>query len=388
MTDTPHTAPRLDFSHLTDPTEGGLIPAQVAALEQVFRQQVEDGLHPGAQLLVARHGRVVVNAVAGYADRRQTRPVTPHTRFMAMSIGKSWLALTVLKLAEDGRLDLDAPIAQYWPEFGQGGKASATVRQALLHQAGIPKKGMYRQIPYWPRWEQITRHVARLPAEYPPGEKTAYHIVNFGFILGEVVRRVTGRMPDEVVRETLIDPLGQPHTSYGLPDALLAEGAELTSYQGAQRGAVWVFSLPIMRRALLPASNFFTTAQDVAVLYQMALNGGDYAGRRYLPSETIALAINPAFVGYDHTMQMPMAWGYGFQMGGHEDDSGQVIASMGDASRHSTFGYAGQGSSLAWADQRTGLLMVFLCNSLMGSEDARQRRRAISNAVWATLADE
>jgi len=132
--------------------------------------------------------------------------VDADTPFLTFSVSKAFTAMAVMRLVEEGKLELDAPIAHYWPEFVQGGKERATLRHTLLNQAGIPAPHLKRQIFLWPFWSLVARNVAHERALFPPGTQTAYHLVNFGFILGEVVRRVTGQPIDIFLRQTFFEP--------------------------------------------------------------------------------------------------------------------------------------------------------------------------------------
>ena len=123
--------------------------------------------------------------------------------------------MCIHKLLEQEVLEWDAPIAEYWPEFGCKGKEKASIRNVFHHQVGIPKRYMYLQIPLVPFWDLITRSVASLPAEFEPGTKTAYHLLNYGVIFGEVIRRVTGKHFPQYLQETILEPLGIENTWIG-----------------------------------------------------------------------------------------------------------------------------------------------------------------------------
>jgi hypothetical protein len=114
---------------------------------------------------VLRRGQVVFDRAGGLADLGRREPVTPHTPFLVFSIAKSFTAMAIHSLIEQGRVDCDAPVATYWPEFGRHGKETATLRHTLLHQAGMPSAGMHWQVPLRPNWGLVTRSVARTPAD-------------------------------------------------------------------------------------------------------------------------------------------------------------------------------------------------------------------------------
>lgn len=375
----------LDFSGKAPPDGAGLDPAGVQAIEAVFAGQLEAGLHPGAQLLVLRAGRVIVDLATGLADVHRRIPVTPDTPFLVWSLTKPLTAMCVHKLAEEGQVDLDAPIAAYWPEFGCRGKEQATLRQTLLHQAGLPLNGLYHQALHWFDWDSATRRLAGCRPEHPPGRQTAYHVLNYGFILGEIVRRVSGLPIADYLRQDFLAPLGMRRTWLSLPPGRWNGTARLYSGCPDQHLPVFFFNLPNVRRAILPAGSLHSTARDLAVFYQMLLNGGEYAGRRYLQPETVAAATSLGYSGYDATLRHHVHWGHGFMLGGAHRVDPAAGAGMGAGSTERTFGHYGQRTSMAWADPEAGLVVVFICNRHLDRTASQSRWQAISESVWQAL---
>ena len=207
----------IEWGETIDPSVVGITREGVSKINQVYDMQLAEKLHQGSQLVVLRNGRIIVDRADGIANVKRNTKVTPDTPFHCFSVTKPITAICIHKLIEEGKVELDAPIAEYWPEFGTKGKETATIRHALLHQAGIPMRGLYAQVPLWVNWKWITRSVAKLEAEYPPGTKSNYHFVNFGFILGEVVRRVTGVSIRSYLQENFLGPLKLKNTTLGLP---------------------------------------------------------------------------------------------------------------------------------------------------------------------------
>ena len=203
--------------------------AGIETLGRVFERQYQEGMHPAAQMVVLRHGQVVFDRVIGKARRK---PVKPDTPFYTFSCTKAFTGMCIHKLIDEGKVALDAPVAEYWPEFGKKGKETATIRHVFLHQAGIPARGLYLQLPLWPFWDLVTRSVANLEAEYPPGEKVAYHLVNYGWVLGEVVRRVSGLRIDHYFDQVFARPLGLDHTWLKVPPGQLKYSPRV--YSGAE----------------------------------------------------------------------------------------------------------------------------------------------------------
>lgn len=366
----------------------GMSQAGVRRIEEVFEEQLDRGLHPGAQLVVLRHGQVVVDLAAGLADVRRKIPVTHDTPFLTWSCTKPFTGMCVHRLIEEGKVEWDAPVARYWPEFGCKGKESATIRHVFLHQAGIPRRGIYTQFLLWSNWERVTRNVAGLPAEFPPGSRTAYHLVNYGFILGEVVRRVTGQPIQDYLRQTFLEPLGMRNSWLGLPANERPRAARLYC-DPSQRLAVLAFRWWRVRGAVMPAATLHSTARDLAIFYQMLLNGGLYASRRYVQPETIAAATTLGYEGYDETLGLHVRWAHGFELGGDIPANGSAMgreaSCKGKGSTPRTFGHNGQASCMTWADPDAGVVVAFVCNRLLNDADSLARWKAISDAVWDAL---
>jgi CubicO group peptidase (beta-lactamase class C family) len=372
----------LDFNHLASPESVGMSPAGVHRILQVFEDQLARGLHPGAQLVVLRYGQVVVDFARGIANLHRNTPVLPSTPFLTWSTSKPFTAMCIHQLGEQGKIDLDSPIAHYWPEFGCKGKETATVRHALLHQAGIPMRGLYTQVILWSRWNLVTRNVAALRAEYPPGTRTAYHAVNFGFILGEIVRRVSGLPIRVYLHGNFLQPIGLKNTALGLPVAWRSRAAGIYSGEKEQNGAVFLFNLPRIRRAVIPAATLHSTARDLAAFFQMLVNGGMYAGQRYLNSETVQTAVTLGYEGLDQTIGHTLRWALGFQTGGLSPGEDPDLLSFGRQSTRRTFGHPGQRSCIAWADPDAHLVLAFVCNRLETMEGSRRRWAELANAAW------
>ncbi|KAA3642346.1 MAG: class A beta-lactamase-related serine hydrolase [Chloroflexi bacterium] len=379
MTSNPTIKQAIDYSQLTDPASLGMSAQGVENIRRIFREQYEQGLHPAAQLVVLRHGQVVVDEVIG---RHRGQPISHSTPFLGFSLTKPFTAMCVHKLIAEGLIEMDAPIAEYWPEFGQKGKELATVRHAFLHQVGVPSRGLYTQIFRWPFWGAVTRNVANLPLEFEPGSEAQYHIVNYGFIMGELVRRVTGMSIDDYVRKHFLQPLGLKRTWMRIPRHELSNSPKLYATGPNQRSTTWLFNLPIIRRALIPAASLHSTAREIAVFFQMLLNGGEYAGRRFLQAETIEAATQVGYEGFDASFNREVLWAYGFHLGGKQPPPGVPGPSMGVGSTANTFGHSGNASCYAWADKDQQLVYAFMCNGLLDQPLSLHRWTDLADAVW------
>lgn len=330
------------------------------------------------------HRREIVLDTAGSSPG--SSGITTDTPFITFSVTKAFTAAAVWHLLDAGKIELDAPIASYWPEFGQKGKATATIRHALLHQAGIPAPHLYSQILCWPFWRLVTRHVARSQAEFPPGAYSAYHLVNFGFILGEVVRRVSGMPVDQYLVNTFFVPMGLEHTWMRLPPDKLHLSPRLLALHPQMRSIAGLFNLPAIRKALIPAAGLHSCARELASFFQMLLADGECRGKRYLMPGTIREAARVHYSGYDHFIKTNMNWGLGLIMGGPSPDTPNDSSSPhGYGSSGITFSAMGMGTCMVWADRRAELVTAFTCNGMLSDNGTASRWALISNAVWDCL---
>jgi CubicO group peptidase (beta-lactamase class C family) len=312
--------------------------------------------------------------------------VNENTPFLCFSISKVFTACVILKLIDEGKIELDAPISRYWPEFAQKGKETATIRHALLHQAGVPAPHLEQQVFLWPSWQKVTRTLAQEQALYEPGTQTAYHLVNFGFILGEVARRVTGIPIDQYLQEEFFQPMGLCHTAMRMNKAELQQSPKVFALSKELRQTAFVFNIPSIRRALMPAVNLRSTALELGTFFTMLLHDGQYNGKQYLSKEIIRLAASSHYNGFDTYMKYNMNWGLGFIIGGGKylvENPREWI--MGWGSSEETFAGFGMGTCMVWADRRADLVTAFTCNGMFGIPEVDKRWEAISNAVWDSL---
>jgi CubicO group peptidase (beta-lactamase class C family) len=379
----------LDFSHEVSPAVVGMKPDRVNHLVEEFEAMVtEKHLHPSAQLVMLRHGRAVLDRVIGVG--RDGHPIDHETPFYTFSVSKPFVGICIHKLLEEGKIDLDERIETYWPEFGCRGKEEATIRHAMLHLAGIPAPHLYWQIPLWPNWKWVTKAVAGYKAVYPPGKVAYYHSLNYGFMLGEILRRVTGQMPDEYFYENFIEPMGLKNTWMRIPAKEISRSPRLVSFNKEHDLAVKIFDLKIMRTAVIPAASIHSTARELATFFQMLLNGGEYEGKRYLKPETIGKAVSSGYHGHEENENSVVNFGFGFQLGGDDvflkDTQGRIVPFYGNGGSEKTFGHYGLGSCMVWADPDADLVVAFTTNGLWHSDVTHIRWNTINDAVWDSIA--
>jgi len=326
-----------------------------------------------AQLSVYARGRVVLDA----CHRCQ-----PESLFFLFSAGKPLVALGVHLLAQRGALALDDPVAVHWPEFGRRGKEAVTIRHVLQHRGGLPvARGMPLDALVMTDWAASVRAIEQAAPGYPPGEVPAYHILTFGFILGEVVQRVTGRPVRDFLRDELLTPLGVQDVHLGLPPEQWDRHVPVDGHGPAELITQLVINRRATRQAVIPAASVSATAAGLAGLYQALLDGG----RGVLRRATIAAATRPSSDGeVDRYLKLPIRWSQGFQLGGARPGGarrGGGWAPMGSLASRQAFGHNGSYVCLGWADPERRIAMAYLTSRLVSRSAGARHMSAVSDAV-------
>jgi CubicO group peptidase (beta-lactamase class C family) len=299
-------------------------------VQAVLDHLVADGPDLGLQVAAYKDGRLVVDAWAGVADPPTAAPVDGQTLFWASSTGKGIAATCIHVLAERGKLDYEAPVARYWPEFGANGKGTVTVRQVLSHTAGIPYPPPGFDLAAFVDWDRTCEGIAQLPLAWTPGTKTGYHNYTFGFIVGELVRRIDGRHIQRFLQEELCQPLGVDSLFFGVPDADLARVATRVPDNEFNRTEI--------RQACIPSSGLFVNARSLARFYAMLAMGGELDGVRLLSADRIRAVAEVQTHEMDEIYHVTVKRGLGYRLG---DDTGPGAgpAALGHVGA-GMFGYA------------------------------------------------
>jgi CubicO group peptidase (beta-lactamase class C family) len=370
----------VDFTNLAAPQTAGMDPALIAEVQRTVRAQVAEGLTPGTQVVVARHGKVVVDLALGIARLDPQTAVTAETLFYSWSVAKPITAMAIHLLIERGALGLDDRITKVWPEFGKHGKEVVTVRHVLAHRGGFPLTPPSLPWHQYANWEAAVHAMEDAPLAWQPGSAIQYHALNFGWTLGEVVRRVDGRPIEQFAREEFFVPLGMDHSYLRLPADKLERTADLTapeSFADASR-AIRAWNLPLIRQAVIPAAGLHTTARDMARFYQMMLNAGELDGKRVLKADSIERARTPSYKPGERDLEwnQPAHFGHGLHLGGHADSIWG-----GTRSTERTFGHDGWATNASWADLDRGVLCVILNNGMLPDAENNARLRAVCDLV-------
>ncbi|WP_433556376.1 serine hydrolase domain-containing protein [Pseudonocardia xinjiangensis] len=347
------------------------------AVREAFAANFAEGAEVGAAVSVYRHGEKVVDLWGGIADPQQARPWQRDTLQAVYSTTKGATSACALLLVQRGELDLDAPVRDYWPEF----TAPVKVRWLLTHQAGLP--ALDRPVPLADAltWDPMVDALAAQRPFWTPGTEHGYHGLTFGWLVGEVIRRVSGRSLGTFFRDEIAKPLdldfwiGLPKPQHDRlsrivmpepdPDAMagfnlddlpeqlrdvLAAYTDPTSLTSRTLNAVeprMDNNDPDVLAAEIPATNGVCTARALARFYA-ALIGG------LLEPDTLALATTEQAAGRDRIMRIPVRWSTGYAL--WTSEAPWLPQTM--------FGFSGLGGSIGFADPETGLAFGYVMNRL------------------------
>lgn len=354
-----------------DPATAGIDPQKLKALGELFEKQIRDGLHPGAQLAVMKGDQLVFDRWGGIAIK-PTTPITHDTKMLLFSSTKPLGGACTMMLVESGDLEIDAPLVRYWPNFvkGDAGKKAVTVRHVLGHQAGLPTG------PEDFNYEQMAdsaaamRAMERLPLKWEPGSKFEYHPLNYGWLLGELIRRVSGMPVDRFMKEQLLDPLGCVNASLGVPPDKMNEYAFIYRMNDREH-PIEIWNSPGVRMATCVASHGHMPASDLVRFYGMMARGGvTDRGKRLLKEETVKLMTH---AGRIEKSGDKSPYGLGFFM--EESEKGNAATSV--------FGHGGSGTSFGKHEPGKNISAAFICNGHQPEEVNGPRLAAIWDAARA-----
>jgi CubicO group peptidase (beta-lactamase class C family) len=339
------------------------------AIQDAIDGLVDSGAEIGLQVAVIKNGRVVVDAVSGVADPRTGIAVTGDTLFFAASAAKGVATSVAHVLVEQGKLNYDMKVVDVWPEFGAHGKEKVTLRHVLLHTAGVPGLPSDTTVADLCDWDHMCSVLADEEPWWEPGTRFGYHALTFGFLLGEIMRRATGRTISTHLRDVITGPLGvKDEVHFGVPQPLLS----LVARQVAPDGAAPNFPEPgspldrAMPRGVWPDAEYANrtdvltsdipsggtmTARGVARMYSALL--GHVDGVALVSSRRLATMAAVAFTGRDQVMGFLTTWAFGFS----PFRPGGVRSRLG-----STFGMVGMNGSAAFADIDSGVAVAVMRN--------------------------
>ncbi|MFF2200339.1 serine hydrolase domain-containing protein [Streptomyces sp. NPDC058145] len=371
------------------------------AVREAFEENFRERDELGAAVAVTVGGETVVDLWGGWADAARTRPWERDTLVNVWSTTKGPVALCAHLLADRGLLDFDRPVAAYWPEFAAAGKEDVRVRDLLSHRAGLSGLREPHSVEQLYDWELTTARLAATEPWWEPGTRSGYHALTWGFLVGEVVRRVSGLRPGVFLEREVTGPLGLDFT-IGLPEKEAGRAAELVHARSRDDGeraaafgqlppaAIAALANPPVgaaqantaawRAAEIPAANGHGTARSVAALYGAFAGRGSYGDRRILSP----LAAERVREGQGSCRDLVL--GAGFE-GETEVGLGLWLSgphgSYGPNPR--AFGHDGFGGSCGLADPEAGVSLGYAMNRMGPHIADDPRKTALVNAVYSAL---
>jgi len=362
----------------------------------LFQRQLDRGSFPGGQLVVRAQGEELLNLSVGIAggfrsDEGERIPVTDTTPFQVMSASKPLVAFAIAALEDRGLVDVERPVSHYVPEFGRAGKSEITVLEVLTHRSGVIAPHLWESPALWPDWDRVQQEIWDARPRHRRGT-LAYHPYEFGWILGEVVRRVAGQPLDQFLTDVLPESLRPLRLrrddndktvvarSYWLgPKKLLLGGQDVAGTFEEKNNS------PLTLTSLVPGASLTTPASTLALFYEMLLAGGTTRdGVRLIKSETLERYLTANVTGYDRTLRSYLIIGRGFLLGWLWPHP------YGWWDSRACVGHGGGFSTVVFGDRRTGAAIAMVTNGNRGLGDVFRRfvslSTAVRRAVAATLA--
>jgi CubicO group peptidase (beta-lactamase class C family) len=370
----------------------GHVDARFEGVRAAFAANFANDGDVGASFCATMDGEIVVDLWAGVADADTGRPWERDTIVNVYSTTKTMCALTALLLADRGELDFARPVAHYWPEFAAAGKADVTVAMLMSHSAGLSgfKEKVAKGDLY--DWEKITGLLAAQEPYWQPGTAPGYHAMTQGYLVGEVIRRISGHTPGTVFRTEIAEPLGADF-HIGLPESEDDRVATLIPPPPGQ-GIADMTDRPLTanmasnpavnpletrtrawRAAEIPAANGHGNARSVAMVQTLVANGGVAGGKRILSEAGVRRALEAQIAGDDLVLGIPVNYGLGYGLPG-----GQLPLPP-----NACF-WGGYGGSIVINDLDARTTFAYAMNKMAGTTVGDMRAFSLAIAMWQALA--
>ncbi len=398
---------------MSDHLVAGYCDPRFHAVCDQFTQALASGFDTGASIAVEHQGEIVVNLWGGYRDKEKKEPWTEDTLINVFSTTKAITATCFLQLIERGQVKLDAFVGDYWPEYACNGKENTRVSDFLCHRAGMHGfQGAFPTFDYRD-WEKWTQTLAKQKPFREPGTSQGYHALTYGWLVGELIRRIDGRSVGRYFSEEISIPFDLDF-KIGLEDEEIERCGDIFV---DRRPIPWVlvaiaiapdFALPKSLRAIksylragdlqiafalktkrfgemntkewrkaeIPSANGHGTAASLARLFGILSTGGERNGKRIVSPEILKLGLTPLSEGPDTVLLgAPIKFGIGY-------DLGLGITTMrGEPHPPRIFGHCGVGGSVAFGDPETGLGYGFLCNRMHTLKDLYKTSNRLTRTV-------
>ena len=397
---------------MSDTNISGVCESKFSEIGDIFEDAVESGFDTGANIAIEHEGKMVVNLIGGYKDREGTDPWTNETILNVFSTTKAITAICIARLVDQGKLDLSNNVSEYWPEYACEGKENTKVSDFLCHRAGM--FGFQGGMPNFALsdWESWTNALANQAPFREPGSSQGYHALTYGWLVGEILRRVDGRSVGTYFEQEIAEPFGIDF-KIGLSDEDLVRCADILPDAASESMILKIlpympdFLLPDQlklikqilkggdykvafqsfedqnltntnewRQAEIPSANGHGTAESLAKLFGILSTGCERDGKRIFSQDTLRYCLNPLSKGPDTVLfGAEINIGVGF-------DLGLGMTTIGQAPHpKSIFGHCGVGGSVAFGDPENQIGYGFLCNRMHKPQELYKT----SNAITAKL---
>ncbi len=383
----------------------GYVDTHFRHVDEAFRENFASRGELGAAVCVIVDGRVVVDLWGGTADHRTGRPWTRDTLTMIFSATKAATALCAHVLASRGAIDLDLPACRYWPEFTAAGKEHIPVSMLLNHQAGLPAI----ETPLPPEalfdWDTLTRALAAQAPYWEPGSQHGYHAMTFGWLVGDIVRRVSGRSLADFFRTEIAAPLGLDFW-IGLPESHEPRVARLrmapyspnptpllSAMMNRESLTAKAFLNPRalmmpgqansreVHAAEIPAAGGIATARALAGMYAPLASGGKRDGVELVGTDSMQRMSRVESQGPDRILLLPTRFASGFMKSVDNRPDNSVLMGPNAAA----FGHCGAGGSIGMADPTANVAVGYVMNQLGAGVLLHERGQSLIDAVYASL---
>ncbi|SEH12174.1 CubicO group peptidase, beta-lactamase class C family [Natronorubrum sediminis] len=365
--------------------DSSVVPEGIERIEETFYRQLEHEIHHGAQLAVYKEGELVVD-LAGGVTGPEGGETERDTRHILFSTTKPYTAGCVHRLVDRSDVAYDDAVVDHWPAFADGdsGKEEITIRQVLTHQSGLPAiPSIDDDYSVWNEPDEKERRVEQAELIHPPGAAVQYHLLSYGWILGGLVRQVTGKRLDQFAKAELFAPLGMDDTSIGLgkdedtavatlvgfdPYDQIEDPSEEDAAYNAEVAAS--FNSEQVQSGVVGGANGIGTARDLARFYQCLLADGEDVFSADIVDEWTSVQVEEADEdgGYSR-------WGLGVSFGGAPMDSYGVTAPQ------TTYGHGGLGSIISWADPVHDLAFAYVTNGIRDGYEHGERASTMADTV-------
>ena len=373
----------------------GKCDERFGALRSVLQQNVDSGAELGASIVLDLDGEIAVDLWGGHRDEARTQPWERDTITNVWSTTKTVTSLAALMLADRGDLDVDAPVARYWPEFGAAGKQDVLVRHLLSHSSGVSGLDQPAVMEDLYDFDKATSRFAAQAPWWPPGTASGYHALNFGHLAGEVIRRITGTSLKQFVAEQIAGPLGAdfqigaaehdwgrianvvppPPLPFDL-EALGPDSPAVKTFTGPPADAA-AANTAAWRLADIGAANGHGNARSVARILSVVSRGGEVDGVRLLRPETIDLIFREQSNGVDLVLGVPLRFGIGYGL--------PQLDSLPYVPDEKICFWGGWGGSVIIMDLGRRMTISYMMNKMgpgvIGSDRSEQYVRAIYDVV-------